>query len=237
MGRERMAHVTILSKSTLIRVIDRLIESGYITRDGRGLKSTDKWHELVEVEDGTESVKMTPLPKTEKCQNDTEKCQNDTLDGVKMTPVYNRYINIYNNNTESLKLPNSFGASEVKRLIALYRVLWLQVFDTVYEPNWGQFTKALNALKLREMQKAALIVCHFSWKGTTGDDERVSKNLEANGFPIFWISSNVNQYMTYLVNVLDVSWGDDVALKNYVRESIKDTLVQAGEKKIISLTD
>lgn len=235
MGRERMAEVAILSKSTLIRVLDRLIESGYITRDGRGLKSTDKWFELVEVEDRSESVKMTPSPKTVKCQNDTEKCQNDTLEGVKMTPVYNIDSYIYNNNTESLKLPESFGKTESARLVALYRILWLQVFDTVYEPNWGQFTKALNGLKLREMQKAALIVCHFAWRGTTGEDERIGKNLEASGFPIFWVSSNVNQYMTYIVNVLGVSWYDDAALKEYVRDAVKESLVQASEKKIINL--
>lgn len=130
-------------------------------------------------------------------------------------------------------LPSLFGSSSLQRIVMIYSLLWFEVYGTKYRANFGAIGKNLKPLfdSLSEWQIAALIVIHFNWYGASGDDEYTFKRLESAMHPILWIPSHVNEYGTYLTNVLHVNFEDHEAVKKYVKEKLREAVrvgLQAG---------
>lgn len=155
--------------------------------------------------------------------------------------TYNNTVNsISTDEKEKFQLQQVLGKTPLIRLCTVYALMWLDTFGTKYTIDYGLFTKALQPLLkigLTEWQVAALIVCHFQWHGTTGQDDYAQKNLENNGYPVFWIKTKMNEYSTYMTNVLAVNFEDNDAVREFVRENTREPYLEAVKLGIIKLPE
>ena len=233
MGREKLADLCGLSRRGFGAVVDRLVDCGYVEKDRQSLWSTQAWRDLVYVQRGEE----TAHPRGKKCLKNGQKVP---LEGEETAHVYN-YNDINKDNIvvetseKPNQLPGYFGHSPLQRVVMAYSILWYHLYGTKYEPNFGMIGKVYKPIleQLTEMQVAALILIHFNWSGADGTDDFAHRRLVSNMFPINWIPKNVNEYKTYLTNVLGVNFEDQDAVKAYVKESLTDALRAAVENEIV----
>lgn len=134
------------------------------------------------------------------------------------------------------QLPPIFGKDRLKRIIAVYSLLWFSSYGTKYQANFGAVGKNFKPLldSLSEWQIAALMIIHFNWHGASGDDDFAFKKLEEAMHPILWIPSRLNEYGTYLTNVLKVDFFQNPdQIKEYVKTELRDSLKEGLQAGII----
>jgi len=126
---------------------------------------------------------------------------------------------------ELYNLPADFGNRNIGRIFSVYRMMWWQTYGMLPEEiNWGMIGRLFKPLfeKYTEYHVAALVILHFDWKGTTGEDQWTHNRLLDKCFPLEWVPKNVNAYKVYLTNVLGYDWNDPEAMKAFVVKSIKE---------------
>lgn len=249
MLRDKMADLSGVSRSGLQGVLRRLRDKGFITISPKGLQATQAWNDLAytedvqKVNDGTyrkctSDVQKVHVTRAESARGDVHKV-NDTIYIYDINKDINK--DIYQTpSVQENPIPAIPGKTAPVRIAEVYGILWLDTFGTRYLINYAQFTKVFSALLkqgLTELQCMALVVMHFRWHGTTGEDDFAQKNLESNGYPIFWIASKVNDYSTYIQNVLGLDWNSPDAMRAFVKENIRDGYAEAVKRGIIKTTN
>jgi hypothetical protein len=122
-------------------------------------------------------------------------------------------------------LPQSLGKLPIHRLVGLYNILWKAKYGTDnVRSNWGQLGKLYKPLlsSLNEWQIASLLCLHFEWHGASGEDDFTHRRLSEKFFPMEWIPKAVNEYSTYLTNVLKVPFDDKASVKEWVVDIIRE---------------
>ena len=241
MLRDNLSEMVGITRQGLLKVLKRLETEGYIERSPKGLRSTERWKLMANVDDGNK-VSVPPARET-KFPSNGNKVSVD--DGNKVSASI--YISNDNNKDNSsvqeedpkLKLPLPFGKTPGVRLATVYSLLWWEAFSTLYKPDYGAFTKAMQPLleSYNEWQVAALLCMHFDWFGLNGDDEFANKSLTDKGFPIYWVATKQNEYMTYLTNVLEVKWEDRDSVRDYVKQNIKVGFMEYSKRGLIKIPD
>lgn len=108
-------------------------------------------------------------------------------------------------------------------IMKFYKGLFYRYFG--FEPviNYGRDGAVIKRLLdvLTPQQLRLFIVIHFNWRGMDGTDEFNYKRLKNNSFPIGWISTNINSYMAYAKNVLELDMSDEKVLEEYINDFLK----------------
>lgn len=120
-------------------------------------------------------------------------------------------------------LPKIYGENFLKRLIRVYSVVFFSKYG--FYPklvNWGLVGKNLKKFMevYSEYQFASLILIHFEWHGTSGQDDFAFKRLSDNCFPFEWIFKNVNAYEAFARNTLKWEFDNPVWLMKFVDEKL-----------------
>lgn len=239
MKRSELAYLCGLSERGLRDVIGRLVEAGYVKKVTTGLKSTSDWRELVEVQPAETAARTG--------RNFPSKRQKVPVEPAETAALYN-YININNDkdevptepptvSSEQNPLPHYFGKTSLQRIVSAYCILWYANYETEYAPDFGMIGKLYKPMleKYSEIQIASLFIVHFNWHGANGDDDFTFKRLESHMFPIAWVPKNVNEYGTYLKNVVEVDFESPEAIRAYVKENLGPALKLALEKKLLTI--
>lgn len=122
-------------------------------------------------------------------------------------------------------LPEEYGNSSIKRIVAVYAKKFTSLYG--FAPkilSWGLIGKQFKTLlnHYTEHQIALMILLHFEWRGSTGEDEFSHKRLESACFPIEWIQKNSNAYEAYLRNALEVDLDNPKVVEDYFNRQIKN---------------
>lgn len=120
-------------------------------------------------------------------------------------------------------LPIKFGNTPIKRIVYVYSLIWESIYGfkpIVSYPKLGKLFKPLYT-EFSEWQVAAMICVHFNWHGATGEDTFAFKILAEKCFPLEWIPKNVNSYIAYIRNTLNVNWDNEDEVKKYVISMVK----------------
>lgn len=113
--------------------------------------------------------------------------------------------------------------TRVKDVRGFYIAIFKKLFGfnpVVNFPMTGAVIKKW-LIDLNEWQINTLIVIHFNWRGMDGSDEYIYKRLRDNGFPLTWLTNNMNAYQAYARNVLGLNFDDEKVLQKYVSDYLK----------------
>jgi hypothetical protein len=123
------------------------------------------------------------------------------------------------NKNNTIRIDNNIA----RRAVALYSLFWKDTYGTPHQvSNWGKVGKLLKPLeKLNDWQLASLIWLHFNWHGASGADAFANKRLSESFFPLEWIPNNLNGYVAYLVNTLEVEWENEASVKKFILPELK----------------
>lgn len=119
-------------------------------------------------------------------------------------------------------LPETLGNTNIKRIVNFYSKIFRKKYGfspRVSYPKIGALYKPI-LQDMSEYQIALLILIHFEWKGTTGDDDFVHKRLSQNCFPLEWLPRNINPYVAYITNSLNIDFNNEEAVKEIVNEQL-----------------
>lgn len=121
-------------------------------------------------------------------------------------------------------LPDFLGKTPIARLANVYSLRYKELYGIDYRiTNWPMMTKLFKPLLASESewQIAALILLHFDWAGTSGEDDFTHRRLSERCFPLEWVPKAYNEYRAYLQNSLGVQYEDPEAIKKWVVDIIK----------------
>lgn len=245
MNQARLAELCRVSVRGLQKMLVRIEKEGYVKRWQSKVQSTELWRDTALREDdtqheqssqGTNKVRLTheqsSLEGTNKVPDTIVICNNNKDIGSGPAKKEEKETH------DPLKsLPEYLGNSSITRLISLYSCLWFEQYGTKYKADWAIAGRHIKLLlgQHTEWQVAALMVILFSWQGANGDDEFTGKRFETAMYPISWITKNVNEFSTYITNVLGVNFEDPVALKQYVKDEVIPALKAAEKEGIIKI--
>lgn len=121
------------------------------------------------------------------------------------------------------ELPDYLGKNKLTRFVKLYSLVWQDKFGNM--PTAIPFGKTAGIMKpifeaYSEMQIASLLQIHFSWHGTTGDDAFTYKLMSNRGFSLTDFRKNVDLYIAYLTNTMNVVYNDSVNVRRFVLKEL-----------------
>lgn len=121
------------------------------------------------------------------------------------------------------KLPDYLGRTTLTRLLRVYSLLWQDKYGQA--PTVIAYGKAGGLLKpiiqaYTEYQIACLLKIHFSWHGTTGDDDFVYKQMSNRGFSLTDFRKNVDLYIAYLTNALHIEYTNPDSVRQFAVKSL-----------------
>lgn len=120
-------------------------------------------------------------------------------------------------------LPEKFGNTPLKRIVYIYTIIWDCLYGFKPTIQWGIVGKLLKPLytEYSEIQVAALVCLHFTWHGSTGEDNFTFKILQDKCFPLEWIPKSANAYRAYITNSLGIDWDNQQEMQDFVINSVK----------------
>lgn len=133
-----------------------------------------------------------------------------------------------------ISLPDYLGKTTLTRILKLYSLLWQDKYGQA--PTVIPFGKAGGLLKpiigaYTEYQIACLLKIHFSWHGTTGNDEFVYKQMSNRGFSLTDFRRNVDLYIAYLTNSLHVEYNSVDSVKQFAVKSLGEIIKKYKDEK------
>jgi len=212
--QKTLGEIVGINERNTRHALKRLTEKGLINNEPRKLTTTDKWKDktrlLQEVEKTSKGDEKTSEKRSKRPEKEVEKT------------YYNNNIIIRDNN--KYKLPQKFGSSTSERLLKLYSLMWWDKFGFRPTLNKRKLTPLIKKMteSCAESEIALMIMLHFDWRGTTGDDEWQYKRLLENSFPFEWIVTSINKYQVHLRNVCGVNTEKEEDMFRYLTLLYKD---------------
>lgn len=115
--------------------------------------------------------------------------------------------------------------SMVNEVRTFYMALFKRLYGfmpIVSYPRSGAVIKRLLNNGITEHQFYLLICIHFNWRGIDGTNMHIHKMYSDKSFPIEWVSTNVNSYIAYIRNVLNINFDDETEVKKAVSDFLKE---------------
>lgn len=179
-------------------------------------------------------------------QNDESISQNDvTIPDNKQQIINTNNIDIASSQNDltpntfvkaktGVSLPDYLGKTTLTRILKLYSLLWQDKYGQA--PTVIPFGKAGALLKpiigaYTEYQIACLLKIHFSWHGTTGNDEFIYKQMSNRGFSLTDFRKNVDLYIAYLTNSLHVEYNSVDSVKQFAVKSLGEIIKKYKDEK------
>jgi len=207
-SRKRLAEDSGCNIKTVDKYIKKLEELGLLVKTCRQKpNSKEKSSNIYQLMVGAETV----LPSGQNGATPS------TENGAVTIPTINyTHLTIESPSPDKLTLPTNRGNTPVKRLITIYRDLYINKYgktDSLSSLH-GQLNIIFGSIikDLSEIQIAALLIIFFNWNGITGNDEYAKQKLAKAMYPIGYFKTGLPNYETYARNVLNMPFDDDKAL-------------------------
>lgn len=223
-SRKRLADHLGIDVRTIDKHLSFLEETGFITKVKRKKAGTkENMSNLYQIQISrypSENNNTTPSE-----ENDTVTIPNSNYTNITTIALVDKPQTrepIVKAKTEGL-LPDYLGKTTLTRILKLYSLLWQDKYGQA--PTAIPFGKAGALLKpiigaYTEYQIACLLKIHFSWHGTTGDDDFVYKQISNRGFSLTDFRRNVDLYIAYLTNSLHVEYNSPDSVRQYAVKAL-----------------
>lgn len=137
---------------------------------------------------------------------------------------------------EEKTLPTFLGKTKLLRVIRFWEIMFREKFGNfptvvAYAKIGGLLKPILD--KYTEYQIVALLTIHFSWHGTSGNDDFVYKTMSNSGFSLTYFRKNVDLYVAYLTNTIGLVYNsEDDVVRYVVKHTAKMIEKYKHERKI-----
>ena len=206
-SRTTLAEESGCNIKTVDKYIKQLILDGFITKTQRKKVDSNKHASNIYQLLNMECIPFIPDLSTEIGTDPQPEIGAVTIPSINNTHI-TTITEVKNGLTLNVELR---GKTPSQRLMTIYQDCFQYVYGFKYKPNFGRDLKILKDLleSYSELQIARLLTIYFNWKGMSGSDERDSKYLTENNYPLALFKSNVVKYETFIRNVLREDFESD----------------------------